>query len=118
MAEIFFGYIFSLVDFTFKVAVIAFVAKQFGYISGPQILTSVSSSPRANKKRSAGQAESAPQNPFGDVFKGIIEQMAPMLQGGLKPQPQSKTPMSFSDATPEPEIEQSQTPTIPIADVE
>jgi hypothetical protein len=112
MAEIFLSYILSFVDFIYKVAVVAFVAKQFGYISGPKVsdLLASASSPTGSAPRGVPRRQ-AEANPLGDAFKGIFEQMAPLLSGIAKGQP--KTPMSFSDEVAD---EAPATPTVGIID--
>jgi hypothetical protein len=96
MTEIFLTYIVNFLDFTYKLAVIAFVAKQFGYISTPKALESLTSTlggtGTSTRSPTRGKAEA---NPLGDAFKGIFEQMAPLLSGAMKNQP--KTTMNFSD---------------------
>ena len=96
MAEIFLGYILSFVDFVYKIAVIAFVAQQFGYISAPKLSTSEPQPSTGTETSSRSRrATQTPPNPLGDAFKGIMEQMGPMLSNVLKAQP--KTAMNFSD---------------------
>lgn len=100
MAEIFLSYILSSVDFIFKVAVIAFVGKQFGWISTPKLLESketVSTSSEAGFTRSSKNKSTAP-NPLGDIFANVLQQMGPMLNPSLAPKEgRGKAVMSFSD---------------------
>jgi hypothetical protein len=118
MAEIFLSYILSSVDFIFKIAVIAFVAKQFGWISAPKLLESketASSTSEAGSTRSPVGKSGAP-NPLGDIFANVLQQMAPMLNGSLGPKEgRGKAVMSFSDEQSE-EVPAASTPS-PITEV-
>jgi hypothetical protein len=110
MAEIFLGYILSFLDFIYKVSVVALTAKAFGWISGPQILSS-STTPASGQDvgtaRGASGKSAAP-NPLGDIFSNVLKQMGPVFQEALKPKDSKTKPaVNFSD---EPEEGQSALP--------
>lgn len=100
MAEIFLGYILSFVDFVYKLAVIAFTAKVFGWISGPQLVSTTAppaSSQDVGTTRST-QSKQAASNPLGEVFGNVLQQMGPLFQEALKPKDgKSKPTVNFSD---------------------
>ena len=109
MAEIFLGYILNFVDFVYKIAVIAFVAKTFGWISGPR-LSSSSATPASSQDVGTTrgvQNKSAAANPLGEMFGNVLQQMGPLFQEAMKPKDgKSKPAVNFSD-----EPEELQTPT-------
>jgi len=120
MAEMFFSYISTFLDFVVKVAIVAFVALQFGYINAPKAAQSEDSnsdSKGANNRRGNSNANGNKQEqPLGDLFKGIMSQMAPMLsQINKPPQEGGRTALNFSDEPNEtPAVTSEDNPILPV----
>lgn len=113
MAEIFLGYFLSFLDVIYKVAVVAFVLRQFRDFLGFPVTQTV------KNDRSPGDTSQpnppAGENPFGDLIKGVFAQATPMLKE-MMAKPVSKGPKksrTFEDdgeAVQTPEV-QNVTPT-------
>lgn len=91
MAEIFLGYVVNFVNFVFQIAVIAFVASEFGYIS----ISKNKKSEDSNQKepRQSRQPENSDQ--LGDVFKNLMGSLGPALKDVMGKQ--GRVPLTFSD---------------------
>lgn len=93
MAEIFLSYVSICVDFTVKVFIIAYVAREFEWISIGRANTA-----QVSNGAGGAPAPNAPQNvmpDFSQMLGGLLKQVAPALSQQMKNV--ERQPVSFSD---------------------